>query len=135
LYGGSDADLLIGGRGNDRLDGGAGNDRMIGGSGSDTLTGGGGDDTLIGGAARDTFIFQRLDGDDVIADLELLSDVITLSLSLTGGIANGDTILSRFGSVDGADYLLDFGAEGTTIRLSGLGGVDVDRLADLLEFV
>jgi Ca2+-binding RTX toxin-like protein len=101
LVGGDGADQLHGGVDNDRMDGGAGDDQLLGNSGNDVLNGdagadtifgsvgndvvrgGAGSDTLSGGMGVDRFVFDTLDGVDVIADFGS-GDVLAIGNLLTG---------------------------------------------------
>lgn len=78
LIGGDSRDLLHGGADNDDLRGNAGDDFLTGGSGNDYLDGGAGADGLRGGMGNDTFVFRAGDGQDVIRDFEISSDVIEI---------------------------------------------------------
>ena len=68
IIGGAGNDQIDGGNGNDSINGGKGADVLIGGKGSDTLEGGAGNDTLKGGDGADVFVYNKGDGNDVIAD-------------------------------------------------------------------
>lgn len=59
---------LTGTTGADTLNGSNCEDTLNGLAGNDTITGGKGNDTLTGGGGQDMFIFNDLDGDDVITD-------------------------------------------------------------------
>ncbi|MCS6920767.1 MAG: putative Ig domain-containing protein, partial [Elioraea sp.] len=131
LDGGEDGDSLSGGAGNDLLYGGAGDDSLQDGEGANLLSGGAGDDTLslaslgfaIGGAGDDwiearaagaVIAFNRGEGNDTIYAL------VPFTLSLGGGIAPADLVMSRVDSrfVPGArDLFLQTGG-GDSIRLS-----------------
>ena len=105
LEGGEDDDFLQGGIGNDRLEGGDGNDIMAGGSGSDTLDGGNGNDLA-------SYLFSVA---SVTADL--------MEGTISGGFANGDTLISIEG-VQGSRYPDQlWGDEGANV-LVGSGGDD-----------
>ncbi len=54
--------------GHDVLLGYGGNDTLTGGSGDDVLTGGSGNDVLYGGEDADTFVFDSINGIDIIGD-------------------------------------------------------------------
>ena len=78
IDGGEGADKLHGGSGDDELFGGAASDRISGGEGADLISGGTGNDRLYGGADADTFEFREGDGQDVIGDFDVTTDVIHL---------------------------------------------------------
>jgi len=105
LTGGAGADTLNGGSGNDTLDGKNGNDYLVGGNGNDSITLGGGNDTVLAGSGDDSvtggadltvadFVIGG-DGSDTLVlsddtattDLNNVSGVETLTLSLTGDVA------------------------------------------------
>ena len=108
LTGSFDDDALAGGAGNDALAGNAGNDTLAGGADNDTLAGGSGDDTYVidlndgmdvideaGAGGTDTVSFGTgiatgdlalsngaTDADDLVIDIGMGSDRITLNESL-----------------------------------------------------
>ncbi|MBU0631083.1 hypothetical protein KKA17_00405, partial [bacterium] len=59
-------DILSFGNESRTIDGLAGDDAITTGNGNDTIIGGAGNDTLNGGAGNDTYIFNRVDGKDII---------------------------------------------------------------------
>lgn len=105
-------DLLSGGLGNDTLEGQLGNDVLTGGdgdddiqgdAGQDTLTGGAGNDFLVGGADTDQFVFGLGDGNDIIEDFTVGSEILILNDGLTitdiaeadlGGEAGLDSVVT-----------------------------------------
>jgi Ca2+-binding RTX toxin-like protein len=135
LLGDAGRDLLRGGNGRDQLFGGGGNDTLFGNAGDDVLSGGRGNDQLTGGRGSDTFVFNRREGNDTITDFAVNEDVLQLRLALVGSARTGGSVVSRFGRVEDDDFILDFGAAGTTIRLEGLAVIDTDLLAGRIEFI
>ncbi|WP_296820685.1 M10 family metallopeptidase C-terminal domain-containing protein [Brevundimonas sp.] len=97
FYGGSGKDYLDGAIGDDRLDGGAGNDRLRGSEGSDT------------------FIFRGASGSDLIYDLEVGQDVISLDGSIFADFA--DVLIHT--SDDGSGNAV-ISKSGVTITLQGV---------------
>ncbi|MFL2687032.1 MAG: tandem-95 repeat protein, partial [Alphaproteobacteria bacterium] len=63
--------------GAERFYSGGGDDRLLGGSGAELLSGGKGNDHLEGSAGNDTYVFNRGDGQDVIADYFGTTETIT----------------------------------------------------------
>jgi Ca2+-binding RTX toxin-like protein len=114
LYGGDGNDTLYGRQDNDNLSGDAGNDNLMGDSGNDVLNGGRGNDNLAGGADADRFVFDKGDGNDVVADFGT-DDFIDFS---------GTSLkFSDIQVVDtGTDILLRYGAD--SILLKGVETVD-----------
>jgi Ca2+-binding RTX toxin-like protein len=92
MFGGADtmtgsqqADTLLGLGGDDVLSGLGGNDALFGDAGNDVLRGGAGADVLNGGAGTDTASYYET------------STVITVNLTTgtgTGGVAQGDVLIS-----------------------------------------
>ncbi|WP_172684858.1 calcium-binding protein [Phaeobacter sp. 11ANDIMAR09] len=78
IHGGAGIDKLHGGTGSDELSGGAGADTISGEQGADLILGGRENDLLYGGADADTFEFRNGDGQDVIGDFDVTTDVIHL---------------------------------------------------------
>lgn len=95
LLGGGGYDTLGGGIGNDELCGQSGSDVLTGAAGNDTLHGGFGDDTLNGGQGADMFIYNAVDGHDVVRDFQDDIDSIQLgNTAFTLSLDNGDAILT-----------------------------------------
>jgi len=114
LYGGDGNDTLYGRQDNDNLSGDAGNDNLMGDGGNDVLNGGRGNDNLAGGADADRFVFDKGDGNDVVADFGT-DDFIDFSAT--------SLKFSDIQVVDtGADILLRYGAD--SILLKGIDTVD-----------
>lgn len=119
--GGNGADLIYGGDGADNLWGSEGRDTLDGGDGNDTLGGGAGDDVLAGRAGADVFFFRAGGGNDVIVDFENDVDTLRLDPALWGNAAlTRAQVVATYAHVEGADVVLDFGANGM-VRLLGLG--------------
>ena len=100
LHGNSGSDILEGGDGNDSLtdssgkglyNGGAGNDQLTGGSFAEIYLGGQGNDTLVTGAGNDVILFNKGDGQDIIATGSTGSN----TLSLGGGTAYEELFFVR----------------------------------------
>jgi Ca2+-binding RTX toxin-like protein len=107
LAGGNETDTLYGGQGNDAVNGEGGNDLLFGNRGDDVLNGGAtGNDTLLGGSGADNFVFDGLIGADVIGDLAINEDRITLVGSVIATQVGVDTILTL--------------NDGATITLAGI---------------
>ncbi|MEY8880711.1 calcium-binding protein [Donghicola sp. XS_ASV15] len=124
LFGNKGKDHLFGEEGKDRIKGGAGDDVLDGGVGDDRLFGGKGNDTLTGGEGADRFIFKEYDGDDVITDFEVGTDLIILKTDFEESFA--DISLNQ----SGTDAILAY--SGGTITLTD---VDVVSLtADSFNF-
>ena len=128
LVGGDGADHLHGGVDNDRMDGGAGDDELLGNSGndilngdagtdtifgsvgSDVIRGGAGSDTLSGGMGADRFVFDSIDGVDVITDFGS-GDVLAVGNLLTGFSTGQEAAFVRLVG-EGADTTLQVDADG-----------------------
>ena len=131
MFGLEGDDSLSGLQGDDEMRGGSGRDVLRGGGGQDVLRGGGGSDVLIGGLGQDTFIFFG-PRHDRIADFEIGTDTLSISLGLTGGITDAATVVATFATLVGADVVLDFGG-GRTIQLTGIGST-AGLAGDMLIF-
>lgn len=113
-YGEEGGDTIYGSGGSDELYGGSGRDELFGGAGADVLNGGSGRDTLTGGSGRDRFVFDNLDGIDVITDfqrmdkieLRIADDIITSSLDIYEAIR---------GRVTGSDLRLQIDNNGVVV--------------------
>lgn len=115
LSGGAGNDLLIAGNGSDSLSGGAGADTLYGNSGADTLEGGAGD-ILNGGIGPDQFVFRGGGGRVVIQDFQNNFDTLALDRALWDGVnLSYGQMLARYARQDGADVVLDFGAQGEVV--------------------
>jgi Ca2+-binding RTX toxin-like protein len=112
-YGGDD--MLFGNEGKDNLQGGDGQDELRGGLDNDTLRGGAGADILDGGEGRDS------------ADYRDSSSAVAVDLSagtVSGGTAEGDTLLS-IENIYGTEYNDTFSGNAEANTLLGYGGDDV----------
>jgi hypothetical protein len=116
LIGNEGDDLLEGLGGNDNLDGGSGNDILVGGEGADLLTGALGDDHLSGGSGADSYAFSANggEGDDVIHDFDLASDVIRLS-DVLDAAPDGSTDLETL--LSAGDQQVDVAVSGANVEL------------------
>lgn len=132
LYGGYGHDSLQGGLGRDTLYGDTGNDSLAGGDGDDRLYGGAGDDTLSGGAGAD--LIDGGTGMDIV-DYSTSSGAVSVNLQtgvVSGGDAQGDTLLGVDGVIGSAynDTIVGSDSYGTdpndtyTSVLYGAGGDD-----------
>ncbi|NET00249.1 MAG: tandem-95 repeat protein [Sphaerospermopsis sp. SIO1G1] len=79
---------------NDVIDGLGGDDIIEGDQGNDTLNGGSGNDTLIGSAGIDTFRFEANNGQDIINDFDIATEVIQIVSGL--GFTTGEEVLATF---------------------------------------
>jgi hypothetical protein len=149
LQGHSGDNDLIGDTGDDLLEGLGGNDRLDGGGGNDILVGGEGDDLLSGGGGSDAYAFSANggEGNDVIHDFDVASDVIRLSdvldvapdgsTDLEDLLQAGDQQVAV--TVSGADVALEIsGSQGQTgVTLEGInagGAFNGDTsLSDLID--
>ncbi len=99
------------------IKGGSGDDTLGGNKGSDTIEGGKGNDSLKGGAGADTFVYNKGDGNDVIADYEEDDKIIFNSDTVNKVTAkNGDYIitLASKGNITiqgGADKVISYSDE------------------------
>jgi len=118
LEGGRGNDVLNGLSGDDRLGGGDGNDSLSGGAGNDRLSGGRGDDLLSGGWGNDVFVFNRGDGNDVVADFTPSgsSGMDRLELHIPG--VPGFTDVMQYAYQTAAGVLFDFG-QGDSLLIRG----------------
>lgn len=122
LSGGAGEDQLEGGGGNDTLDGGGANDLLDGGDGNDLLMGGTGDDTLIGGADADIFAFGPGNGDDVVADFDILLDL--LDVTALGITSFGDLDIQDQGS----NAQIDFGTGTVVLENIAAAGIEAEQV-------
>lgn len=117
LFGGDAFDILRGEAGRDLLRGGAGIDSLFGGADGDRLDGGAGNDILNGGTGADVFILRSGGGLDRVVDFTV-DDFLRLdhTLWLASGDLTAAQVLSTFGAVVGANYVLTFvGTEQITL--------------------
>lgn len=126
LDGGVGNDLLYGYGGNDTLLGGDGNDTLNGDEGNDTLVGGTGDDLLIGGNGSDTYLFNRGDGQDIIADGG--DSISTDILQFGADILQSDVTVTRLWNGD-----LSFGINGSTDQITVQGWYTGQANANRIE--
>ncbi len=110
LYGNDGDDKLFGNKGNDDLFGGTGNDKLSGNDGNDELFGGKGNDKLTGNAGMDRFVFKKNYDKDKVLDFQNNKDVIVLDDNLWNGNKTVSQILDQFGTQNGNDFVLNFGA-------------------------
>ena len=80
LIGDQSDNWITGNSGNNLLKDNGGNDRLIGLDGDNILSGGAHGDALQGGSGEDTFVISHGGGVDLIADFELGTDVLLLSV-------------------------------------------------------
>ncbi|PCG14153.1 MULTISPECIES: cadherin domain-containing protein [Sphingomonas] len=106
------ADTLTGDGGANTLDGGLGNDTLSGGAGDDVLIGGAGADRLDGGA-----------GSDVVS-YALSAAAVTVNLAtstVSGGDAQGDTLIGIEGVIGSIGNDMLTGDAGDNVLTGGLG--------------
>ena len=115
LAGGAGADVLIGGDLDDQLAGDEGADTLRGDIGQDVLMGGAGADDLYGGDGIADAISYETSESRVVVDL--------LALTLSGGDAEGDTILG-IERVIGSQHNDVLRADDLDNLLAGAGGDD-----------
>jgi cysteinyl-tRNA synthetase len=140
LYGGAGKDILRGGKDHDHLNGGLGSHRLFGhqgnevlggGKGADYLVGGAGRDRLVGGAGHDVFVFAKNAGQDRILDFEDGTDRVKLHHNLWDGTLNAAQVVSRFGTQNGDNFVLEFdGGE----RLVLVDTTEAELLGDVFIF-
>ena len=112
VVGGHGTDSLYGGQGNDTVNGEGGNDLLFGNRGADVINGGAtGNDTLFGGLGNDVFVFDGAIGADLISDLEISRDRITVAGEITATQVGTDTILTL--------------TDGSAITLAGISVSDI----------
>ncbi|MBN8542831.1 MAG: hypothetical protein J0M34_01035 [Alphaproteobacteria bacterium] len=123
LNGSTENDILTGAGGNDTITGYEGDDSLVGGLGNDSLLGGDGNDTLRGGMGAD--YLHASDGYDFISYVDSFGGVNVnfLSGTLSGGDANGDTMVG-FEGVTGSAANDTISGDGWTNALYGLAGND-----------
>ena len=114
LEGSAYGDTLTGGRGANRLFGLGGNDELRGEGGSDVLEGGAGADVLDGGAGIDRVSYA---GSPAAVMVDLLTGTVS------GGDAQGDTIIG-FEQAEGSAHGDVLAGDNGSYRLYGLGGDD-----------
>jgi len=122
----------IGGRsgGNDIIFGGAGDDRIYGQEGDDIIIGGSGNDLLSGGSGADTFVYTSvLDGQDVISDFEVGTDVVDID-ALLDSLGYADGVGARAGAVN-----IDDSSGSTVITVNEDGGGQVAGFSITLDGV
>ena len=117
LQGSAGNDEILGNEGNDTLEGGSGTDRLQGNAGDDILEGGSGADYLHGGTGTD-WISYRTSDSAVTIDLG--------EVTLTGGHAEGDSIVD-IENVRGSSYPDLLEGDESDNELDGYHGNDVLR--------
>ncbi|WP_146585251.1 nidogen-like domain-containing protein [Puniceibacterium confluentis] len=124
IGGGEGDDTVDGGNGDDFLAGGGRNDLIFGGAGADRINGGAGNDTMTGGEGADLFIFNDMNEDFNIGEVDRILD-----------FENGIDKL-RLGDVDGAGRSGKFAsleiANGT---FDGQAGVSVTYNEHVIEII
>lgn len=126
LWGGDGNDTLYGGIGDDYLHGGRGDDVLFGGPGNDTLVGGRGNDTLTGGGDADSvnrFHFFDGDGDDIITDFRVGSDLISLQDDV-------DPLSVELCENEDGNTVLNYGENGS-VELLGVALKDFQDAAEM----
>ncbi|MCT4609175.1 MAG: hypothetical protein N4A70_08200 [Pelagimonas sp.] len=123
LQGGTGRDKLRGGTGDDELSGGSGADTISGDVGADHILGGEDNDLLYGGAGSDTFEFRLGDGQDVIGDFDVTTDVIHLV-----GVSSDE--LTWYNTTNG--LRLSYGSSDDEVFFSGLMQVAASEISFFL---
>ncbi len=141
--GGSNNDVVVGGVGNDTLRGGSGNDALRGDPGgfffgNDRLIAGTGNDFLEGGGGADIFVFNRNEGNNTIASLDIDFDDPAATSAVGADFVSGiDQVdLNGFGyasaaevfdhiTMNGGDAV--FSDQGTTIRFTDIAISDLSE--------
>jgi len=126
IWGGDGDDRLFGGRGDDYLHGGRGDDFLSGGEGNDILVGGRGNDTLVGGGGDDAinrFHFFDGDGNNVITDFKVGSDLITLQDDI-------DPLTVELFENDDGNTVLNYG-QNDSVELRGVSLAQFQEAAEL----
>lgn len=102
--------------------GGKSKDTIYGGEGADTIVGGKGADKLYGGDDADVFVYNKGDGNDVIADYET-EDILSFSGVTVKNHVNksGNTVFtlsdnSKITITGGADKVIRYTEDGETIE-------------------
>lgn len=102
--------------------GGKSKDTIYGGEGAGTIVGGKGNDSLVGGDDADVFVYNKGDGNDVIADYET-EDILSFSGVTVKNHVNksGNTIFtlsdnSKVTITGGADKVIRYTEDGETIE-------------------
>lgn len=134
LSGGGGKDTIKGGDGNDAIDGGKGKDNLKGGDGRDVLIGSAGNDKLFGEGDADTFQFGAGDGKDTAKDYEIGIDRISLNDDLWADmpdVMDAQNVADAFGSVDGADMVLQFD-DATRLKIKDFATGFADEAAALV---
>lgn len=114
ITGSAYADVLEGGLGNDTLNGSNGNDRLSGEPGNDTLT---------GGTGNNAYVFNRGDGQDLIANFKDTTLGKASVLEFGPGIAPADVAARQvYDSFFGTSAAIEFSITGTTDKVT-VGGM------------
>ncbi len=117
-------DDLLGGLGNDTLTGGLGADNLFGEDGNDILIGGAGSDFMEGGFGADEFRFAAGDGNDTIADFNMVDDILVLQ----GGLTIDSLSESDVGGEVGPDTIVNLSSGGSIVLLDVSGVIDPNEL-------
>ncbi|QLQ20896.1 MAG: hypothetical protein HZT43_18460 [Exiguobacterium profundum] len=110
------------------MSGRAGRDVLTGGDGSDRLVGGADGDTLSGGAGGDVFVFEKLNGNDVVTDFQNGIDKIDIQAFGIDPASFASAVAPFFTTVPGG-VLLDLSGLGATsgqVTFLGLALGDID---------
>jgi Ca2+-binding RTX toxin-like protein len=107
-----DVEVLVGGLFNDILGGSSNNDEIYGGEGDDVLRGDTGNDFLDGGNGTDTVNYSA---SSAAVSVNLLTNIVT------GGAAQGDTVISIESVVGSAYNDILIGTAGVNSLLGGSG--------------
>ncbi len=156
IYGNDGANFLDGREGNDVLQGHGGNDILYGGAGADEMYGGAGDDVFYvdNGSGGGDLAYESVGqgSDRVLAgssytllggqEIETLStdwNAGTTGINLTGNefgqAIYGNAGVNELDGKGGADTLLGGGGADVFLFTTGLGGGNVDQIADFVSGV
>jgi Ca2+-binding RTX toxin-like protein len=101
----------------------AGADTIVGFDGNETFAGQGGNDRLYGYAGSDTYVWNRLDGNDIIIDTPFQANSDIDRLVLGAGVTAADLTFSRpvdgYGNPSGDLTITIGGANGGTLTVQG----------------
>jgi Ca2+-binding RTX toxin-like protein len=150
FVGGSAGETVFGLGGDDFLDGKGGDDQLFGGTGADTLwadagtdtlTGGLGNDHLDGSAGSDIYVYNRGDGDDVIADYRwydsndsdriVFTDIASNEVAVSRADGGSDLLLIVGGATPGSIWVNDHFQSGHSIELFEFADGVTMTLADM----
>ena len=121
-------DVVIGFAKDTTLLGFGGGDTLTGGAGQDLLIGGTGNDTMNGGVGDDIYVFEKGDGQDVIAES---SDLGVDRIVMPYGVKPSDVIVRQV--ENGASLRLDVVGSSDTITIRNALSSEISRV-ETIEF-